>query len=101
MENINGIDFARRVREKNRDSIIVITSNYQKYLIEGYTIEAQRYFLKPIEKAIFEEEMDKLLFRHKIDFMDFMMKDYLAKEFIIKIFYILNFWIDILFLLLY
>ena len=65
LENINGIDFARRVREKNRDSIIVITSNYQKYLIEGYTIEAQRYFLKPIEKAIFEEEMDKLLFRHK------------------------------------
>ena len=50
LENINGIDFARRVREKNRDSIIVITSNYQKYLIEGYTIEAQRYFLKPIEK---------------------------------------------------
>lgn len=65
LENTNGIDFARRFREKNRDSIIVITSNYQKYLIEGYTIEAQRYFLKPIEKEIFEEEMDKLLFRYK------------------------------------
>ena len=97
MENTNGIDFARRFREKNRDSIIVITSNYQKYLIEGYTIEAQRYFLKPIEKEIFEEEMDKLLFRYKDRLSGFYDENYLVKEFIIKIFYILNSWIGILF----
>lgn len=69
--DVNGIDFARRIREKNHDSIIVITSNYQKYLIEGYTIEAQRYFLKPIEKEVFEEQMDKLLFRYKDRFYGF------------------------------
>lgn len=44
----NGIEIASKIRTYNRSSIIIITSSFKKYLIDGYKIEAKRYLIKPI-----------------------------------------------------
>lgn len=54
---LNGIDIAMEIRRKTKDIKIIFTSNFDKYLIDGYKAHADRYFLKPIKKNIFEIEM--------------------------------------------
>lgn len=59
--NQNGINFGRRLTELYPEVIIIITSQYPQYLIEGYRINARRYFLKPYSQELFNIEMDDVL----------------------------------------
>lgn len=56
--NSKGIEFGRELNRQFPKITIVITSNHPQNLIEGYTIRAARYFLKPIDPDLFEFEMD-------------------------------------------
>lgn len=53
MERLNGIDTARRIREVDTDVILLIVTATVEYAIEGYTVNASRYIVKPIEKNEF------------------------------------------------
>ena len=57
----NGIDIGIKIREINADAKIIFTSNYSKYLIDGYKAMASRYFLKPIKKEMFEIEFESVV----------------------------------------
>lgn len=46
----NGIDTARRIRKVTGRTPIVFTTNHESYSVEGYTVQAYRYLLKPIGK---------------------------------------------------
>lgn len=73
LKGYNGIEIASKIREHNQDSIIIITSNYQKYLIYGYKIDAKRYLLKPIDQNIFNIEMQSVFsysFKQQYGFYD-------------------------------
>ena len=59
--NNNGIEFSKRLRKVYPELMIIITSKYSQYLIDGYSIDAKRYFLKPIDENIFNEEKEKVL----------------------------------------
>lgn len=59
--NENGIDIGLKLREKNSDCKIIITSNYPEYVFDGYRINAERYFLKPIRPNEFNIEMETIL----------------------------------------
>lgn len=59
--NNNGIEFSKRLRKVYPELMIIITSKYSQYLIDGYSIDAKRYFLKPIDENIFNEEMENVL----------------------------------------
>ena len=59
--NNSGIEFSKRLRKVYPELIIIITSKYSQYLIDGYSIDAKRYFLKPIDENIFNEEMENVL----------------------------------------
>lgn len=61
VEKENGIEFGKRLISQYPDLMIVITSNHPQYLIDGYSIHAQRYFLKPVDPEIFAFEMDEVL----------------------------------------
>lgn len=51
---LNGIELARRIREKHLDMTIIFCTNYSEYVYEGYTVNALRYLKKPInDKDIF------------------------------------------------
>lgn len=75
----NGIEIASKIRTYNRSSIIIITSSFKKYLIDGYKIEAKRYLIKPIDEKIFNVEMQSVLstsFKQQYGFFDKKISQY-------------------------
>lgn len=52
IRNNNGIEFSKKLRKVYPELMIIITSKYSQYLIDGYSIDAKRYFLKPIDENI-------------------------------------------------
>ena len=61
LEDKNGIEIGHEIRKKYPDLIIIIISRHPQYLIEGYRIDAKRYLLKPIDKKLFDIEMESIL----------------------------------------
>lgn len=57
----NGIEFSKEIRKRFPELTIIVTSKYSQYLIDGYSIDAKRYFLKPIDETIFNAEMENVL----------------------------------------
>ena len=53
MEPLNGIETARRIRKTDPDVTLLIVTATVEYAIEGYTVNASRYIVKPIEKNEF------------------------------------------------
>lgn len=68
----NGLDIGEKIREKNKNLIIIITSNYPQYLVEGYKIEAKRFFIKPIDTQSFNFEMDKIVHHYSENNLGFI-----------------------------
>lgn len=64
MDTINGIEVGIKVRNLNENCRIIITSNYTEYLIDGYKINADRYFIKPISQEVFDIEMEAVIHRY-------------------------------------
>lgn len=67
--NENGIEIGKELLTKNIDCRIILTSNYSKYLIDGYKIHADRYFLKPINQEEFNIEMQSVIKRYFNNFL--------------------------------
>lgn len=61
MDEINGMDVARSIRTNNHDIKIVFVTNSQNYLRVGYTVKADGYFIKPIDKIEFHYELTNVL----------------------------------------
>lgn len=60
----NGINIGKEIRKRNSDARIFIISNYSKYLIDGYKIQADRYFLKPMKQDEFNIEFENVIDRY-------------------------------------
>ena len=45
-KSYTGIDIARTLREKRRDTVILFVTNFPEYAPEGYEVQAFRYLLK-------------------------------------------------------
>ncbi len=85
----NGIDIGLKLQSQNHDCRIIITTNYSKYAIDGYKINADRYFIKPISQKEFDIEMDTIIkkyIRKSIGFFDSKISNY--KVYINNIMYI-------------
>lgn len=58
MDNINGMDLARKIREiDNNKSEIIFTTSLIEYIQEGYEVRAYRYLLKPIQYDEFKKHI--------------------------------------------
>lgn len=60
-EKESGIDVGIKIRDLNKDAIIIFVTKYTKYLIDGYKAQANRYFIKPIKQQEFKLEIDNIL----------------------------------------
>ncbi len=49
MQGINGIETASRLREKQKDTVIILVTNMIQYAIQGYSVQAADYILKPVD----------------------------------------------------
>lgn len=61
LENSNGIDIARKIREKDEDVIIVFTTNLARYATYGYVVGALDFALKPLSYASFCLKIDRAM----------------------------------------
>jgi DNA-binding LytR/AlgR family response regulator len=74
----NGINIGLKLREMHILCRIIIITNFSKYAIDGYKIEADRYFLKPINQTEFDIEMASIINRYyksHLGFIDSKIKE--------------------------
>lgn len=53
MLQVDGIDVARKIREKDIDVIIIYISSYENYFIQLFEVEPFRFIKKPVDDEIF------------------------------------------------
>lgn len=51
MPGMDGVELARKIREKNQELPIVFTTGITDYLQEGYEVAALHYLVKPLDKS--------------------------------------------------
>lgn len=56
-----GIDAARRLREIDQDVMIIFLTNLTQYAIDGYSVHAFDYILKPLNYFSFSKKMQRAL----------------------------------------
>lgn len=61
MNFIDGMETAREIRKRDNDVIIVFCTNYVKYAIDGYSVNAADFLLKPVSEFAFYEHFKKIL----------------------------------------
>lgn len=67
MPGIGGMEAARRIREKSNDVGIVFLTSSEEYLMEGYRVFADGYFLKPVtmDEESFRAALARMLERRE------------------------------------
>lgn len=62
---INGIDTARALRERDVESSLVFVAASSHYAIEGYEVSALSYLVKPVRLESFNATMERFLQRYR------------------------------------
>lgn len=57
MGEINGMELAKKIRERDKTAVILFLTGLRDYALEGYEVGAMRYLIKPVK----EEELFSLL----------------------------------------
>ena len=61
LPDMTGIEVARRIREKDESVMILFTTNYSQYAIDGYSVGAFDYMLKPLSYQPFSSKLSRAL----------------------------------------
>lgn len=59
MEHLDGMTTARRIRQQDRNVIIIFITNLAQFALQGYEVEALSYVLKPSNYFAFSQELQK------------------------------------------
>ena len=63
MGDMDGMEVARRLRERGSDAAIVFITNVAQYALEGYRVEALDYLIKPVDQRALTECLRRVV-RH-------------------------------------
>lgn len=66
MRGINGMELAKKLREKNDMLPIIFITGYSEYISDGYDVEALHYLLKPLNEEKLFTVLDKYIRRHSV-----------------------------------
>jgi len=58
MPQMNGIEVAKKIREKDANVIIIFLTSLVQYALDGYKVNASNYLVKPITKKRLESELE-------------------------------------------
>lgn len=61
MPNMDGMEAAKRIRERDPATIIVFISSLSQYVIHGYEVDALDFMLKPLNESIFLIKLEKAI----------------------------------------
>lgn len=65
MRFMNGMEAAKKIREKDSQVIIIFITNMASYAIMGYEVDALDYVLKPISYFAFSQRLNRAVKRMK------------------------------------
>lgn len=51
MPGMNGMDMARKIREKDQETGLIFTTGITDYIAEGYEVSAMHYLVKPVQEG--------------------------------------------------
>ena len=92
MPLINGIDAARMIRQMDPSVIIIFITNLSQYAIQGYSVQAFDYILKPLNYFPFSEffgrAVERVLRLDNTPYYTIRLKDGMRKVAIRDIYYI-------------
>ena len=57
MEKMNGIEAAKKLRERNEESIIVFFTGAKEYVFDAFDVAALQYLVKPVDDAKLQETL--------------------------------------------
>ena len=63
MHEMNGMEMARQLRQKNDKTSLVFITGMTEYIGEGYGVEAVDYLIKPVKKETLFQVLDRTLDR--------------------------------------
>lgn len=63
MDEINGIDLARRISESNDNHLVFFITNYSIYLDKAFDVKAIRYLNKPVDRLRLSSGIDSAVER--------------------------------------
>jgi two-component system response regulator LytT len=61
MRILDGMTSARRIREFDKDVVIIFITNMSQYAVKGYEVDALSYLLKPITYFAFSQELKRAI----------------------------------------
>lgn len=67
MPGMNGVDLAKRLRQRNKLIQIVFITGFSEYIAEGYEVAALHYLLKPVSPEKFFSTLDRALEKQESD----------------------------------
>lgn len=65
MPMMDGIEASSKIREKDSECVIIFVSNFMKYAIKGYSVNALDFLTKPLEYDVFKNTMNKATLKVK------------------------------------
>lgn len=63
MEQLDGVSAARQLRQYDEEVLIIFITNMVQYAIEGYSVGALDFVLKPVDEDAVARELDKAMKR--------------------------------------
>ena len=73
MKHLDGMETALRIRELDKDVVLIFITNMAQYAIKGYAVGALDYVLKPVPYFAFSQQLQKA-----VDKLSRRAKHYLA-----------------------
>ena len=61
MAQISGLEAARKIREKESNSIIIFITSHISYVSDTFRLSAFQFLLKPIDEAAFRLDFERAL----------------------------------------
>lgn len=55
MDDLNGMDLARRIRKKDKHVSIIFITSSKAYALQGYDVNALHYLIKPLNRTVLEK----------------------------------------------
>ncbi len=75
INNVSGLDIAKRLKENNKNIIIFFITEYEKYIDDAMDLFALRFIKKPLEYSRFYNGLDKAIELINEDDVEFYLKD--------------------------
>lgn len=61
MGKMNGMELARRIRQRDKKAVLLFLTGLREYALEGYEVGAFRYLLKPVKEEEFYQLMEQIV----------------------------------------